>query len=342
MAEIAIFSVAQLAPFSEIFSRPQSAEGSWGWYQSLIETTLSADEEPVFAVAYEGVKAHAVLPLARRGRRLRALTAPYTTCYVPAFPEVHWARYLGAGAHSFVRGSLHLDALDLADPGITAFLDGLQSSGLVAAQYENFQNFYEPVGDFEEYWHARPSRLKSTVRRKLTQAVAHQAEFRCYRNPTGEAVSVYEKVYAASWKEAEPHPRFIATMVEKLGQYGFVRIGVMMLRHAPVAAQIWLVCGRRATIFKLAHCEDAKERSPGTLLTHWMMSTLIRQEGLKEIDLGRGADAYKRDWLTKSRMRSGIVAANWHSLAGLRAITGEVMPTRFSAFARKGRGRPAV
>ena len=337
MVEIALLPLAEPSRFSRVFKQPHSAEGSWGWYQSLAETTLAPGEEAVFAVAFDGRTAKAALPLARRGPLLRALTAPYTTLYVPALTDVRWAHYLGARAQSFVQGSLQLDALDLADPSIAAFLDGLHSSGLIAAQYRNFVNFYERIDNFEEYWNARPSRLRATVRRKLSQALAEQADFRCYRNSFGEAVAIYDEVYRASWKTAEPHPSFIGTMVEKLAQYGFVRIGIMRLRGNPVAVQIWLVCGRKATIFKLAHREDAQASSPGTLLTHWMISTLIREEALEEIDFGRGADAYKGDWLAESRMRSGVVAGNWKTIAGLRVIAGEVLPTRLSAVARKAR-----
>ena len=335
MAEIAILPLAECSSFSGLFEQRHSAEGSWGWYRSLAETTLSPGEEAVVAVAFNGRTATAALPLARRGPGLRALTAPYTTLYAPPLHDVRWARFLGADAQSFVEGSLQLDAFDPADLGMAAFLDGLQFSGLIAAQYQSFANFYERIGNFEEYWNARPSRLRATVRRKLAQSISEQADFRCYRDAFGEAVAIYEEVYRASWKAVEPHPTFIANMVEKLACFGFIRIGVMRLRGKPVAVQVWLVCGRKGTIFKLAHREDAQHCSPGTLLTHWMISSLVRDEGLDEIDFGRGADLYKRDWMTKSRFRRGVIAGNWKSYAGLRLIVGELIPMRLSAAVRR-------
>jgi len=335
MAEVTILPLTDSGRLEGLFQDPHSAEGSWGWFQSLAETTLEPGEEAVCAVAFEGGAAKAALPLARQGSLLRALTAPYTTRYVPAFADAKWASYLGARARSFVGGSLQIDALDPTDLNIAAFLDGLSSSGLFAAQYRNFANFYETIAGFEAYWIARPSRLKSTVRRKLAQAASDQIEFLCHRSQLADAAKTYDEVYRASWKQPEPHPNFIRTMVEKVGAYGFVRIGIMSLRGAPVAVQIWLVCRGKATIFKLAHREDVKELSPGTLLTHWMAATLIRDEGLTEIDFGRGSDAYKRDWLTECRTRVGVVAGNWSTLAGLRAIAAEVVPTRLSAVVRK-------
>jgi len=337
MAQIKILSIAERSRFENLFQAAQLAEGSLEWFQALAETTLDPVEKCVFAVAFDGDTAKAALPLASTGASLRGLTAPYTTCYAPAFPDAEWARYLGARAQSFVKGSLQLNALDAADVSTAAFLDGLSASGLVMAQYQNFLNFYERTNDFQTYWIARPSRLKSTVRRKLAQAAAEQVEFQSYRDELADAAQAYEEVYRASWKIPEPHPNFIKTMVEKLGQSGFVRIGIMRLRGSPIAAQIWLVCQRRATIFKLAHREDVKELSPGTLLTHWMVSTLMREEGITEIDFGRGRDAYKRDWVAESRIRSGVVAGNWKTMAGQRTITGKVLPTWLSAIIRRAR-----
>jgi hypothetical protein len=330
MAEITILPLSEHPRIGALFERPISAEGSYGWFQSLAETTLHPGEQAVVAVAFEDGTVKAALPLVRRGTQMRALTAPYTTLYAPALPDPRWALYLGAGAASYVKGSLHLDALDPAEAGVAAYLVGVESSGLIASQYGHFVNHCEPIANFEEYWNARPTRLKATVRRKLAQARAQAAEFRYYREEFGEATAMYDEIYRASWKSAEPHPHFIANMVEKLSRDGFVRVGIMTLAGQPVAAQIWLVCGRKATIFKVAHRQDAAHHSPGTLLTYWLIATLVREDGLDEIDFGRGGDTYKRDWLTRPRLRFGVVAGNWRSLSGLRAIVREVVPTRLS------------
>lgn len=335
MAEIAILPLSEHLRFGSLFERPPSAEGSYGWFESLAETTLDPTEEALVAVAFEDGAAKAALPLVRNGAAMRTLTAPYTTLYAPALPEPRWAYFLGAGAAGYVDGSLHLDALDATDAGVAAYLQGLGSSSLITAQYHHFVNRYEVIANFEEYWNARPTRLKATLRRKLAQAGAQRADFHCYREQFGEAVAIYEDIYRASWKPAEPHPRFIADMIRRLSCGGFVRLGVMTLADKPVAVQIWLVCGRKATIFKLAHREDSARYSPGTILTHWLTETLVREDGLDEIDFGRGGDAYKRDWLDCERPRIGLVAGNRANAAGLGVIATEVLPTRLSAAARK-------
>ena len=192
MEKIALLPLSEHARFGALFERSIYAEGSYVWFELLAETTLGPGEAAVVAVAFEDGAAKAALPLVRKGAQMRALTAPYTTIYAPALFDPKWTRFLGANAQRYIAGSLQLDALDPADAGVAAYLDGVASSGLIAAQYRHFVNCYEPIGDFEDYWNARPSRLKATVRRKLAQARALQADFRCYRQSFGEAVAIYE------------------------------------------------------------------------------------------------------------------------------------------------------
>ena len=67
---------------------------------------------------------------------------------------------------------------------------------------------------------------------------------------------------------------------------------------------------------KLAHDEDQKSLSPGTLLTAHMIKQLIK-EGIDEIDFGRGDDPYKRLWAGYSRERIGLFVANPRTIHGL-------------------------
>ena len=108
----------------------------------------------------------------------------------------------------------------------------------------------------------------------------------------------------------------------------------------PAAAQIWLVQDGRATIFKLAHDPAFDRHSPGTLLTHWMLSRLHKRDAVRDIDFGRGDDAYKRLWLSSVRDRIGFIAANPKSLKGIVTIIFDILPSRFAALVRAR--RPAL
>ncbi|HWU54528.1 MAG TPA: GNAT family N-acetyltransferase, partial [Rhizomicrobium sp.] len=132
----------------------------------------------------------------------------------------------------------------------------------------------------------------------------------------------------------EPHPRFIDALLEGLGPCGVARLAVAWIDGAPAAAQIWLVQEGRATIFKLAHDPAFDRQSPGTLLTHWVLHQLHDQGGARDVDFGRGDDGYKRLWLSSSRDRVGLLAANPASLKGLATVMFDILPSKLMACLR--------
>jgi CelD/BcsL family acetyltransferase involved in cellulose biosynthesis len=334
MPDVAIIPFNALPQLGNLFAKPPSAEGGLAWFHTIAETAMEPGEQAVLAVARDDCGViRAALPLVRAAdESLRALAAPYTTLFAPAMPDPSWARLLGARARQFVIRSLRLEALDLENPGTRAFVEGLGQSGLIHARYLHFLNRFEPVSSFEAYWRARPTRLRSTVRRRLAQS-GGKAQFEMARQGTAldAALAVYEEVYRKSWKKPEPHPHFMPNMVRALSREHSVCLGWLAFGDTPAAAQIWLLHDRKATIFKLAHSQESAAHSPGSVLTHWMAASLCGQGMIDEIDFGRGDAPYKRDWLSRARPRYGIIVGNPASRGGLRTIASEVWPTRISS-----------
>jgi hypothetical protein len=336
MAQVNLLPIHDFSPLEHLFDPAFNAEGTVAWFQTLADTTLRPQDECVLAVAKDnGGAVRAALPLIRdKNDELRALTSPYTTLYTPPLSGLEWARYLGVNAPAFVANVLRLDALDLDNPAMSAFLDGLATSSLAHVTFVHFPNWFETIEDFGLYWSTRPSRLRSTVRRKLASIQKnHQLEFGFATTETEieSALQEYLDVYGSSWKPAEPHPNFVCAMVKNLGTF--------RLNGSVIAAQIWLLKDGKATIFKLAHREGFTGLSPGTLLTHWMLKTVCRKENVQEFDFGRGDDAYKREWLSNVRLRHGLIAANRKSRKGLVTILREIYPTRIVAMLKT---RPTV
>ena len=81
-----------------------------------------------------------------------------------------------------------------------------------------------------------------------------------------------------------------------------------MVDDEPVAAQLWIVWNRRATIFKLSYAEQFARFSPGSILTRHMMRHAFSRADLAEIDFGCGDDPYKQEWLPERRQRWMITA----------------------------------
>ncbi|HEY0269568.1 MAG TPA: GNAT family N-acetyltransferase [Sphingomonas sp.] len=149
--------------------------------------------------------------------------------------------------------------------------------------------------DFAAFWAARPARMRNTAARR---ARSHPLTIRLHRAFDAGAWADYEAIYAASWKPAEGSLPFLRALAEQEGAAGTLRLGV---GYDPagraVAAQLWLVEGGVATIHKLAHREDARAGSPGSILSQAMFRAAIDEDHVAEIDFGLGDEPYKADWM---------------------------------------------
>jgi len=84
----------------------------------------------------------------------------------------------------------------------------------------------------------------------------------------------------------------------------------------PIAAQLWIVAIGRAELFKLAHIEQEKSLSPGTILTEHLMRHVLDVDGVQEVDFLIFDDTYKKSWLNCRRERVGVIAYNPDSFWG--------------------------
>jgi CelD/BcsL family acetyltransferase involved in cellulose biosynthesis len=328
------------ADIRALFDRQMRPEGCWAWFEVLAATTLSGQEEAsVLALVNGQGRALAAMPVVRVGGKvIRGLTSPFTTLFPLPLGRDEDARQFGKLLAGKVGASLRLDALDGADSAVAALQDGLAAGGLAVLRFRHFANWFECIQDFAGYWEGRDPKLKATVKRKGAPLLREgRLRFELLdMGPRGrEGREIYNAIYAKSWKPAEPHPRFIDALLEGLGPCGIAKLAVASIDGTPAAAQIWLVQEGRATIFKLAHDPAFDRQSPGTLLTHWLLGQLHDQNGVRDVDFGRGDDSYKRLWLSSSRDRIGLLAANPKSLKGLATVLFDILPSKLAAGLRR-------
>lgn len=303
---------------------------SRAWYDTLLAHALPAGAEPVLVLSGDAV----LLPMLRQGRRLAALVSPYTLDWRPLpAPGADTAALREAGRalgrRLRLRPPVRLDTLDPEAPGLAPLLDGLAVAGLRPLRFRHTGNWHEalaPGTGWEGYLAARPASLRNTIARKLARAARGTGfETLAVPGPALEAgIAAYEDVRARSWKPEEPFPAFDAALMRAAAGLGLLRLGV--LRDGAgraLAAQYWILDrdGRRATVLKLAHAEDSRATSPGTVLTALMIRCLLEEDGVMELDFGRGDDAYKRLWVGARRQRIGLLLADPLHPAGLLALT---------------------
>jgi hypothetical protein len=301
------------------------------WFDLVLAQALPAATAPLAARCAPD---HAALLLLRRdGGRLSSLTTPYSLAWRPLFaPAADPAAWQLAG-RSLARAlrfspPARLELLEPAEPGLAAFRGGLAAGGIRALAYDHVGNWHErlaPGMSWESYLAARPPNLRATITRKLGRA-ARELRFELLRDPgpgLEAGIEAYETARAASWKPHEPFPAFDAALLRAAAGAGVLRLGV--LRQAtdskPVAAQYWILDrgGQRATVLKLAHAENARAASPGTVLTAMMIRHLL-ETGVQELDFGRGDDDYKQLWVGTRRQRIGLILADPLHPAGLLAL----------------------
>lgn len=325
---------AGLPGWCDRFLQPAGAGeffASRAWYDTLLAHALPAGAQPVLARC--GADA-VLLPLLREGRRISALSGPYTLDWRPLLAPGAGAEAAREAGREFgrllrLRPPVRLDMLELEAPGVAPLVEGLERAGLRALRFQHTGNWHEvlaPGTDWAAYLAGRPSALRTTVTRKLARA-GREAEFELVAAPglaLEAGITAYERVRAGSWKPREPFPDFDAALMRRAAGEGLLRLGVLRSRAdgAALAAQYWILDrgGRRATVLKLSHLEGSRAASPGTVLTALTIRQLLETDRVGELDFGRGDDAYKQLWVGTRRQRMGVLLADPVHPSGAAAL----------------------
>ncbi len=296
------------------------AQSTRAWWAATEGAALPAGTRARYVLCVADGRPAALLPLAVGPAGTRSLTTPYTVSYQPllvpgaSIPAAAWA-----GA------TVVLEAMDSAWASSPAFLAGARRAGYRARTYQHFGNWHMDVTglDWAAYLATRGGRLRETIRRRTAAALRDPA-VRLTLATEGpavlEALAAYEAIYARSWKTPEPFPDFNRALLPGLAAAGMLRMGVLWIGDRPAAAQYWTVRHGVATVLKLAHDEADRARSPGTVLTAWMIRRLLDAERVTALDFGRGDDPYKAEWVDQRRERVGVLLARPGSPIGAAAL----------------------
>jgi len=256
----------------------------------------------------------------------------YYTCYFA--PIVSDARD-GDGAARALASSIWscrrqwdvvaLQPLDRGTPMYAALAQSLRQVGLVTQTYFCFGNWYLDVAgrSYREYLDSLTSVLRKNVPynvRRLEKAGRSRIDIVTGEAELDSALEAYEKVYNSSWKIPEPYPQFIRGLARLAARNGWLRMGLIHIDGEPAAAQIWIVYGGVASIYKIAYDERWAKLSTGTVLTAKLMQHVIDVDKVRVVDYLSGDDDYKKMWMSHRREFWGIVGFNPRSLRGAAQI----------------------
>lgn len=211
--------------------------------------------------------------------------------------------------------------MDGDSPLYASMLSGFRSAGMAVQSYRCFANWYLKVGgrSYEEYAASLPPRLRNTLKRKAKQLSGESVRMEIITggDELDRAIRAYQTVYQASWKQPEAFPYFVPELIRTCAREGWLRLGVAYIGDRPAAAQMWIVAGGVASIYKLAYDQEFVKYSIGSLLTAHLMRHVIDVDCVHEVDFLSGDDTYKSDWMSHRRERWGIMAFNLRSSKGL-------------------------
>jgi len=343
-------------------SEQDSFDLSSDWFQLIASSALPKDTRPLFYVMERAGEIRVILPLlqsAAEGHQIQALTTFYSSIYRPLMADgvtsAEFAVLLQRVLKDRTPGKLHVDETDTSDPGyfvrvrntapapvklsfypmdpdghaFSALLGALREAGLIPFRYFCFGNWYLSCDrmSWEQYLQTRTKNMRSNIKRKEKKFADAQGriELITTEGPSLDtAITAYEQVYNSSWKQPEPFPEFVPSLIRMASATGWLRLGVAYLGETPVAAQLWLVCHGKAFIYKLAYDEKFASFSSGTVLTAYLLRHVLEKESISEVDYLVGDDPYKKNWMSHRRERWGIVAYNPSTLMGLIGIAWQV------------------
>lgn len=229
--------------------------------------------------------------------------------------------------------SLLLERVDADGDWWRALAEESPATMAAVQRDENVLPFVELAGlDWDEYLAGRSRQLRSQVRRKLRSLrKEHDVQFR--RTRTAEEVAgdlgTLFRLHDARWAERpdssafsdpavrEFHLEFATAALER----GWLRLTVMEVDGAPIAALYGWLIGGRWSYYQAGFDPEWSRHSPGFLLLAETIREAI-QDGASEYDMLLGEEAFKRRFATSSReVCTVLLAPRWHP-AHVRAAVG--------------------
>ncbi|MFG6457978.1 GNAT family N-acetyltransferase [Roseateles sp. BYS96W] len=303
------------------------------WFELLSDTVFRDGAKSIFYVLRRQGHVLAVLPVGVQqtaaGHQVGALANYYTTLYALAVDEGLDADDLLPMMMALRRdhraSAYRFWPMDPQSRDFKLLRASLRQAGLKPRGYFAFGNWYLQVdSDWAGYLKNRSGQLRSTIKRMTKRLAAEDGgRLEIIRDEADveRGIAAYEAVYGASWKVAEPYVEFIPGLIRLCARRGWLRLGLAWIGDKPIAAQLWIVQGGRANIYKVAYDEAYKAIAPGTLVTALLLEEVIDRDQVAEVDYLIGDDAYKKTWMSHRRERFGLVAYDPLTARGLAGLT---------------------
>ena len=307
------------------------------WFRNFVNSVYpDHDGVRIYVLRKQGHPVAALPVLAKKNamsQQVESLSNYYTAIYAPLIEKGLKARDMipliraVTDAHAPL-SSLRFSPMNPESASYRTLMGALRASGLVPFRFFCFGNWYLHANEnWSNYLKNREGTIRSTIKRMTKKFAAEGGTLELVLGDSNldRGLAAYERVYASSWKVAEPYPAFIPSLARTCAERSWLRLGVAWLNGEPIAAQLWIVANGKANIYKLAYDEKFKAYAPGTLLTAMLMAHALEKDQVVEVDYLIGDDPYKKSWMSHRRERWGIIAYNPKTVSGVLGLSKEVL-----------------
>jgi len=309
------------------------------WYRAVLQASGPSTDEPRLYVAECQGRPAAVLVTRERRRagkfRTHMLLGPshgsYAVAYAPRLdPELGQAG-LNAIAAEIARVSppfhvLRFDVLDPVAPEFAAFRAAWREAGMIVQRFRNPDTSRENVSGLTlDNLIARrsPQMLPSIarLRRRLARSARGRFELVTGGPDLNSALIDYALVDLQSRQDAEPYSECVSRVMRAAASAGALRLGLYYIDDEPAAAQIWIVSGGVATLWRLHLAKNFAALCVGAALMLEMLRHLLAVDRVRQIEFGPGHGVQGRTCRARNRERAGLLVFNPRTLKGLIAAT---------------------
>ncbi len=283
------------------------------WFECMTVNALEDNHTLVLACVVSGGQVLAILPLmesagSKTWYSLRHGFSPLYGLLIADDAHEDILSCLVRGLMQLPVNGLLLEPVADDDRSLIGLQKHLAAAGYQCEYHFRHYNWISRLNgqSYAEYMAARPAHLRNTIARKKRKLEReHGCDIRLFTgNEVLRRMPDYYAVYHASWKQNEiRNAAFQDCFIETFTRAGWSRLAILYVKAQPIAAQLWFVHNKKASIFRLAYDKAWRLYSPGSILTDFLMEVVIDTDKVSEIDFLTGNDAYKQDWMSERRER---------------------------------------
>lgn len=281
------------------------------WYANALGS-IDGDKEPMLVFFQKDGKDVGMAPLVRKEKRIAGIRLnrigfvdnPYTPNQL-ILGDIEPAELYGAlTAHLEEKlGTwfyLDLDEMRLT-PELLEKVKSLEKQGLSLVECEEKMSSRYLIlqAGFEETLHVLDKHAQREFKRKINRMGrlgAMGLEVISGPDAIRDHLDTFFAMYARTWKGAEPCPEFYHRLCRDFEARGELFFTALTVNGRPVAYLISIRSGDTMYGIKTTYDPSYYAFSPGIILFYKSIEKMFEIPGLREFDIGRGDEQFKREW----------------------------------------------